>query len=206
MQASTTNLEQRPLRVGTVAHFLNNTLLPYFDLKKNRSIKTQIYGGFSYVVHQNVTRGHFDFGFIAWTEKPKAVRSIKIKKDPLAVVGLKTKFPALRKAKNMKDLEALPIIWLPKLHRDPNIYFPLNKKSYVVQSYDNFKHLILNGYGIGEVQLDFFSKAEQRMLAHAPFPAPRDGVHIYLIYREDAPPFIQEKIETIAADMKAKFN
>lgn len=202
LEPPTIDSEKPLLRLGCIAQFSNMHLLP--TLKKETKIpaRFQMYLGYSYITYENVKKGAFDLGFIVWTEKPRDVDYIWIKEEPVAIAGLKKFYPDIARAQTMSDIAHYPRIHLPKIQRDPNNYFEAFKPSYVVHEYYAFRNMILQGYGYGDIQLDFFSKEERKLLAIAPFKY--ESPDIYLIYRRNSDEGVKKIAEQLAEALKSR--
>jgi len=190
------------LTFGCTGHFAARKLIPYLESHTDIFPKYRMYVGFSFINMTNVLKGAFDFGLVTWTDTPKDVIHHRIEEDPYHYVGLKSVFPEVAKAKSLKDLKKYPMVVLPKIQRDIVNYLPERSKGYVVNSYENYRYLLLSGLAVGAAQTNFFTEEEQRGFAVAPFPVLNQTSHIYLVLSKNASPRIKAMGESLAAALK----
>ena len=161
------------------------TLLPHLERLQQEVGYLHTFFGYSWTVYEAVKAGTVDFGFVSLSERPQGVQTHCIREDPVAIVGLQSKFPEVANARSMEDLTHLPFVYHPKPQYNPTSAFEANRTCFIAEHFDPFRHFILSGKGIGPSQIEAFTADEQRLLAIAPFPPPNWRVNIYLIHRSD---------------------
>ena len=193
-----------PLRIGAVSHFGVKYLLPLLKRDDWHSLRHHIFFGSSLTVYEAVKSRRLDYGIISWTHKPKDVRWLHIKEDPVALVGLKKRFPKLSKVKSLDDIPDLPWVHVPKPQREFADFFEPKRNCFIVHHSHAFKAVILSGNAVGPAQLDQFTKDELNRLAIAKVPLPKWEVDIYLVIRTDAPTTVRDRAENLAKLLRAK--
>ncbi len=179
------DVEQPTIKIGCVGHFAQRYLLPFVEKNKSHVPKLQILLARSITSFELVESGKLDFAFVSWTRKPRGLANKFIKKDPVGIVGAKSQFGHIQKAKTIEDLKKEPWLYTPKLQYD---WF--EKKNNIEARYlstsgfHDLKTLILGGYCIAEAQLDLFDKFEAKLLAIAPVKPFHSEVGIYLVYKK----------------------
>jgi len=199
---------QPRLRIGSIPAFAIKYLLPALKKMKNVRID-QIMTDGTLSCEKAVGSGRLDFAFGAFTTKPRTLKSIFIKDDPIAIVGLRSKFAHIEKAKSMNDLA--DEVWLDNINADYewNVLSHPTHETYIANDALAPIHLIMEGEAIGMMQLDQFTPAQLKLLVKAPFHptgnSPQRGFSppdhhpkIFLIYREGISESIRPYLETFA--------
>lgn len=193
-----------PLKIGSVEHFAAKHLFPLIK-KEWRKAKIQLFMMRSLVVHEAVEAGKIDFGFITWSKLPKTLKYILIAPESLAIVGLRSKFGHIEKARSLDDLKSEPWIYTPKPQRDWTKFLEFDRVGYVAGGFFSHHQAIMAGLGIAEAQLDAFSEKDLSLLARAPVPTPRRANN-YLVYRNGTPPALVDIAEAMAKEIKSQFH
>jgi DNA-binding transcriptional LysR family regulator len=186
------------VKIGAIEHIGCDYL--YSLLKQHRTLfpKFQLYMTYSKNIYEAVEQGKLTFGLVGWTSRPKTLQYIPIALEPLAIVGLKSKFSEISKAKKFEDLRDYPWVQLPKPQLDWTQLFLKDQEAYMVGGLYGQRVAILSGMGIGEVHTRVFSKAERMRLATARVSSPFAGTQIYCVYRPDTPQIVVERIMKLA--------
>lgn len=174
---------QYPLKIGAVSHFSYRYLAPEIQKLKNRLPKIQLLLGRSINIVELIKENKLDFGFISWTRRPSEIKHQFIKKDPVAIVGLKKKFQHIERITNFDELKKEPWIHTPKPQYDWFHQIDDFESGYISTSgFDDLKNMVLGGYCIAEAQTDMFSKKERAQLSFSPATPPHHKVAIYAVY------------------------
>lgn len=186
------------LRIGSVHHFG----IKYLTAVIPKSQVVHLYYGYSLRVYELVREGSLDFGFVSWTQKPNGVECRFLRRDPVRIVGLKSRYRHIEKAKSLEDLKKENWIYHPKPQYDPTRFFKNNRTTYIVGHAEPFTRLILEGHGIGPAQIDQFSEGELRRLALAPVVPPKPKVNLFVIWQKGETAEIKEARERLLKAMK----
>ena len=137
------------------------------------------------LVLKAVQRGNIDFAFINFPVKPPSVISQALEDDPAVIGGLRSKYAHIESAKSYRDLTRERWIHHEGRGRDWTESLGWDSPGFVVSDIYTMKFLILEGYGLYEFQLAYFSKEEQERLAIAKFPARYATNRIYAVWRRN---------------------
>ena len=203
MHSAISGIQTIPLRVGSVEHFGIKYLVPVSQ-STERPGKLQLFFMRSLQIYEAVINRQIDLGFVTWTSTPSNVESIPLNREKLAVVGLKSRYAHIEKAKSIEDLRSEKWIYTPKPQYDWTSYIDENLEGIVCGGFFSHVHAILAGLGIAEAQLDAFTSQEINRLAFAPFAAPRAALN-YAIFRSDQSPEILQRINKLVALTKKSF-
>jgi DNA-binding transcriptional LysR family regulator len=177
--------EQACIKIGAVEHIGSDYLFHILKREKKLFPRFQLYMTYSKNVYDAVEQKKIDVGFIAWTSRPKFLSYIPVADEPLATVGLRSRFASISTARKAEELNAYPWVQLPKPQLDWTQLFSKDEEAYMVGGLYALRAAILSGMGIGEVHLRIFSAAEKKKLAIAPIPSAFSGTKIYCVYRPD---------------------
>ncbi len=152
------------------------------------------------LLYSAVEGGRLDFAFINSPNKPAGVSSHVLIEDTAFIGGLKSKFAHIEKATSHLDLEKEPWIYGESRGRDWTDSIPWDQNGYVVSDIYSVRFLMLEGYGIYEVQKAYFTKQELSKLAVAKFSTRFSENRIYAIWRKD----IKEDAKTLLESLISK--
>jgi len=196
------------VRMGSVFHFANRHLLPELAKPTPESPPTQLFIGLSLDVFEAVRAGHLDFGFVSWTSRPKGVKFIEVWRDPVGIVGLRTKFAHIRKARTMADLKDEPWIHFPKPQYEWHDLIEPDRGGFIVRDSQSTVNLVLGGHGIIDIQLEAFTAEERKLLVEASVPSSHPEITIYAIYtgdiRSGAAQFMESLVEKLKRNSRAR--
>jgi len=97
-----TTPNSEPLKVAAIQYVACNFLVPALDIMKQKS-STRIYSVRSDQAVEAIKKGKMDLAFIVSQSRPLRDKDycIQIKEESVGVVGLKSKFPELSRAKSV---------------------------------------------------------------------------------------------------------
>lgn len=193
----------RPIKIGAIEHFGANHLIPVFR-KKTNFPPFQLFLHRSLTVSEAVRQGKLDFGFVSWSKKPKDIGSIRVKNDPVAIVGLKSKFPEIARAKTMGDLLKYSWVHTPMPQFDFTEFLGNASSGCVAGGFFSQKSAILAGVGIGEVQLDAYLPAEQKLLVRSPAKSLHPDAAIYAVFKKDISSVTRKVLEDLLSAFEFK--
>jgi len=191
------------IRAGMTPEIFNqNQSLFRTSEGSQKKVSYQIYFSRSFQILQEVVRGKLDFGLVHWTKKPSNIEALPIFKEQMAIVGHHKYFSAIKNAKSLRELDDYPWVKMPKPQRDWDESLKPYGTAYIATSGQELRSLILNGFAIGEAQLNFFTPQEKKLLVKAPFLSPHPNVTTYLIYRKELDPQILEIVLSLRKSIK----
>ena len=96
---------QKLLRIGCVGHLASRFFLDVLKRVKPSLPIVHLYTATSLDCYERVIEGDLEFAFVAWSSPPRRLDHIRIAKEPVEFVGLKSAFPDLPKVKTFRDLK-----------------------------------------------------------------------------------------------------
>jgi len=192
--------EKTLLRVGCVGHLASKYLLTILEDLKTELPKTHLFTSNSLDCYEEVQKGNVEFAFIAWSSKPKTLKHIRIADEPVAYVGLKTKFAQIEKIHDLDELRKLPWVDLPKPQKDWTQILEPEQNGFLARDVRILRDIVLRGFAVGALQLNFFSKEEKKLLAYSPIPPPYADPAIYAVYRKDISKSSMKYLEMLSAE------
>lgn len=199
-----TDLQQlESVKIATVQYFSRTHLLPalrslkLFDDHKIFIVRTN--KALGAVKAQDV-----DVAFVLSKTAPLKQKNlcIEIKTEKIGVIGAKNKFSHILKAKSLDDLKNEPWIIGDRVREDWSESLNENKNSYYIEDHFSARFLVLEGYGIAQLQLDYFSEEEMKNLVVSKVRLPFQGLKLYAVLRKNLPAEVEHKILSLVKHIK----
>jgi DNA-binding transcriptional LysR family regulator len=194
--------QHEALRVGCASHVGVHELFPLLETHRAILPPMQLAFGYSLRCYEGVKEGKLDFAFVTWTSKPKGVESSLIREDRKAIVGLKSKFGHIVRAKTREALRNEPWILQPKPQYDWTEFTDPDQSGFVVHDMFAHRELVLRGAGICASQLTTFTPKELKRLAISPAPVEGSVPHLFAIHRSDISQRAKEQLEFLVGKLK----
>jgi DNA-binding transcriptional LysR family regulator len=172
------------LKVGAVAQFTTDLLMPTLRRLKKEIPLYQVLVQRSFPLVQAVEQGLIDCAFVNWTRVPAGVNAVELYADPTEIAGSAKYFSHIKKVKSLKSLENEPWIHFLKPQYDWTTAFKPSQTGIVVSDTFELRRLVLDGYGISEVERSMFTERERKSLVFAPVKTPHPNVKLYAISNE----------------------
>lgn len=192
--------QQRCLHVGGRRYLNGHDLLE--SLQKLKNINFKYFSRRAVEIYRAVEDEHLDFGFVGWPSPPQGkLKAVEVFRVKIAIVGLKSKFAQIARAKSFSDLLELP--WIYALREDAMWAKALENhpSGYCVDPY-MLKDLVIEGKGIAEVEMDWFSKDEKSLLAYAPVESRYPTGAVYLVHKINLDPEVERLMNEVLKDLK----
>ncbi len=190
----------RRYRLGCIPWFAQVHLLPLMKrINPIAAHEAQYFFRPSGLLYSAVESGRLDFAFINSPKKPAGVAFHELMEDTAFIGGLKSKFAHIEKATSYLDLEKEPWIYGESRGRDWTESIPWDQNGFVVSDIYSVRFLMLEGYGIYEVQKAYFTKHELSKLAVAKFSTRFSENKIYAIWRKDIKDEAKSLLESVIA-------
>lgn len=127
---------------------------------------------------------------------------VEIKTERIGVVGAKNKFSKILKAKSLDDLKNEPWIIGDRVREDWSESLEENKNSFYIEDHFSARFLVLEGYGIAQLQLDYFSDEEMNQIVISKVRLPFQGLKLYAVLRKNLPAELEEKLWLLIKHIK----
>ena len=171
-----------PIRIASIAYFSRKYLMPV--LSKNEILRrAKVFHVRSGKAMEAIREGSIDLAFIVGSSKPIQDEDFcfEIKNERVGIVGLRSRFSHIEKVKSMSELKNEPWIIGDKVHDDwPNCLNHL-ESAYYVEDHFSARFLVLDGYGIGAIQLDYFTEKELKKLAISKVPFTSNNLKLFAV-------------------------
>ncbi len=194
--------EHQLLRLGCVGHIASKYFLNVLEQLKGKLPTVHLFTSTSLDCYEEVISGNLEFAFVAWSSEPSRLNFARIAKEPVAVIGLRKRFPLLHTVKAHQELKNYPWVDLPKPQRDWRKLLEFDQPGYIARDVRILRDIVLRGLAIGYLQLSMFDDAELKKLAIAPVPPFYDDPAIYCVFRKDLGKEAKVHMEKIVSTFK----
>lgn len=143
-----------------------------------------------------------DFAFVGWNGSWRSDLSYnKIFDCPCAIVGAKAVFPQIYDYKKMSQLSNMD--WVAEIDPSAGSWMTAlqNRKGILVYQHDLFKRYVMEGRGVAEIEVPYFSPKEQLKLAYTLVPSQFKEGHYGVVYKNSIAPSKRDLAVQIASDI-----
>lgn len=183
------NSQAQAFKLGVHKDFYTFYLYPKLNSLVKKSEGLKIFVRDSKDLTEAVIREELDAAIIISPHIPTAkLRNIKLKSLNVKMIGLFEKYPILKKAKNFEEFYNHPWVATPSPMAEWMSDLDNFCSGVIVNSEDEVKKLILNGSGIGETVVEFFTEAELKKLTVSPIPTRYPEASFYFVFLGNRPP------------------
>ncbi|WP_413578133.1 LysR family transcriptional regulator [Bdellovibrio sp. HCB290] len=191
------------LKIAAIQYVTRKFLLPALE-ETDLLDETRVFTVRSAKALEAINSDRIDMAFVLSHSKPlrDPRYCIEIKDETVGIVGLKSKFPQIAKAKSPEELKDLPVIVGDRIRDD--WYDSLNdyQRAYYIEDHFSARALILGGYAVAPFQLDYFTVEELKLLAVSKFKIPSTGWKLYAILNRHSAESNLQKCREIVASIK----
>lgn len=196
---------QKILRIGGGFFLLEKYLRPLIQ-KTDPSVKVQIVSRPFRDLLKAVEMGLLDFAFIAWDGNlPSPVESRRLFDCPCAIVGKKGVHDHIQSVRSFADLK--DEFWVVETDAiEPERWIELlrNRKGMLLNQHHLFRESILAGEGIAEIEVHYFSPAQQKKLVYSLAPSTFKNSWYGVIFRNSLPDHLRSIAQDMATEIQKK--
>ena len=176
--------EPKLWRIACIPSYARNHLLPH--LRKTQLLsRAQVFIVRTAKALAALQKQEIDVAFVLAKTPPlrDRKRCVELQEEKVAVVGQKREYGSIVDKKSMNELNHYPWIVGDRVYENLSASLPDHTPGFYVEDHFSARFLALEGYGLAQLQLDYFSKQELSQLAISKMRIHHTGIRVYAVIR-----------------------